>query len=300
MHKPSKNDENDIPIPIVVLRDYDKSEAEEILRRDPYEFVIYLVQCGREKDASAFMQTSLRRFHAQAEAQTEGKDAQLPTLTDGVLLVGPNQEGRCIIGVGGRRYEVLSQITPVPRPEDWIPGREVWVHPESMTLLKLRESYIQGDVAQVVEAIDPVKNDQTASADDADCSPPEQEPQAARLLLRVSCRQEEIVVEAVPPLVEKKPAAGDTVRIIPALGIALELLTRGRGDLLLGEIPDVEYADIGGLDPVIGQIQEAIEEPLVFPMVFQSYHLQRPRGILLYGPPGCGKTMIAKAIANNL
>ena len=71
-------------------------------------------------------------------------------------------------------------------------------------------------------------------------------------------------------------------------------------DLLLEEVPDVTYEDIGGLDNQIEQIADAVELPFLHTELFGEYRLPAPKGILLYGPPGCGKTMIAKAVANSL
>ena len=69
---------------------------------------------------------------------------------------------------------------------------------------------------------------------------------------------------------------------------------------MLEEVPDVTYADVGGLDDQIEQIQDAVELPYLYADLFHEHHLQPPKGILLYGPPGCGKTLIAKAVANSL
>jgi proteasome-associated ATPase len=71
-------------------------------------------------------------------------------------------------------------------------------------------------------------------------------------------------------------------------------------DLLLEEVPDIKYADIGGLDEQIESIRDAIEMPYLYPGEFEAFNLTPPKGILLYGPPGCGKTLIAKAVANSL
>jgi proteasome-associated ATPase len=71
-------------------------------------------------------------------------------------------------------------------------------------------------------------------------------------------------------------------------------------DLLLEEVPDISYADIGGLDSQIEQIADAVELPFLYQELFAEHRLPAPKGILLYGPPGCGKTLIAKAVANSL
>src|SRR5690348_17666087 len=71
-------------------------------------------------------------------------------------------------------------------------------------------------------------------------------------------------------------------------------------ELVLEEVPDVDYADIGGLARQIEAIRDAVELPFLHAELFREHELRPPKGILLYGPPGCGKTLIAKAVANSL
>src|SRR3712207_9309861 len=71
-------------------------------------------------------------------------------------------------------------------------------------------------------------------------------------------------------------------------------------ELVLEEVPDIDYGDIGGLARQIEQIRDAVELPFLHADLFREYELRPPKGILLYGPPGCGKTLIAKAVANSL
>ena len=87
----------------------------------------------------------------------------------------------------------------------------------------------------------------------------------------------------------------------PRAGLVLERLPRPEvEELVLEEVPDISYADVGGLDPQIEQITDAVELPFVHQDLFAEHQLPAPKGILLYGPPGCGKTLIAKAVANSL
>ncbi len=94
---------------------------------------------------------------------------------------------------------------------------------------------------------------------------------------------------------------GDSIRMDIRTNMLLEKLARPEvEDLLLEEVPDISYADIGGLDDQIEQIADAVELPYLYQELFAEHQLPAPKGILLYGPPGCGKTLIAKAVANSL
>ncbi len=112
---------------------------------------------------------------------------------------------------------------------------------------------------------------------------------------------EERVVHLADPLLDSPLKPGDSLLIDTKAGYAYERVPKAEvEDLVLEEVPDVAYSDIGGLGRQIEQIRDAVELPFLHAELFAEYQLRPPKGVLLYGPPGCGKTLIAKAVANSL
>ena len=112
---------------------------------------------------------------------------------------------------------------------------------------------------------------------------------------------EERVAEFADHLVGVKLRAGEALLVDSRSGLLVERVPRPEvEELVLEEVPDITYADVGGLDAQIEAITDAVELPYLHRDLFAEYDLPAPKGILLYGPPGCGKTMIAKAVANSL
>ncbi|NVM96026.1 proteasome ATPase [Arthrobacter wenxiniae] len=112
---------------------------------------------------------------------------------------------------------------------------------------------------------------------------------------------EERVVRLSGLLQEERLRVGDALTVEGKTGYALEKIPRSEVEnLILEEVPDISYADIGGLASQIEQIRDAVELPFLHPDLYREHGLKAPKGILLYGPPGCGKTLIAKAVANSL
>jgi len=120
-------------------------------------------------------------------------------------------------------------------------------------------------------------------------------------VLVVARGEDERVVSLIGGSARARLHEGDTVIIDPRTGFASEKVERsGVEALLLEEVPDVDFSAIGGLAVQIERIRDAIELPLTHPELYKEHALQPPRGLLLYGPPGCGKTLIAKAVAHSL
>ncbi len=118
-------------------------------------------------------------------------------------------------------------------------------------------------------------------------------------LLAATAGGEDVVLVSSDALAESELAVGQTLLADSRAGVALEVVQRTDvTELTLEEVPDVTYADIGGLTSQIEQIRDAVELPFRNRELYEQYRLRAPKGVLLYGPPGCGKTMIAKAVAN--
>jgi proteasome-associated ATPase len=120
-------------------------------------------------------------------------------------------------------------------------------------------------------------------------------------VLVIGRADEERVVRLSGALQEGGLRVGDALTVDGKTGYALEKIPRSEVEnLILEEVPDISYADIGGLTGQIEQIRDAVELPFLHPDLYREHGLKAPKGILLYGPPGCGKTLIAKAVANSL
>ncbi|MCZ2404178.1 proteasome ATPase [Paenarthrobacter sp. Z7-10] len=112
---------------------------------------------------------------------------------------------------------------------------------------------------------------------------------------------EERVIRLSAAVQDGKLRVGDALSMDTRTGYGLEKVPRSEVEnLILEEVPDISYSDIGGLGPQIEQIRDAVELPFLHPDLYREHGLKPPKGILLYGPPGCGKTLIAKAVANSL
>jgi proteasome-associated ATPase len=185
-----------------------------------------------------------------------------------------NPDGTADIFASGRKMRV--SVHPGLDPGQVERGHEVVLN-ESFAIIGVRNPDGQGEVVSVKEVLDD------------------------RRVLVYGRADEERVVEMSDALRDVRLRSGDAVLLDPRSGLLVEKLVRQEAEeLILEEVPDVSYADVGGLDSQIESITDAVELPYLHRALFNDYELPAPKGILLYGPPGCGKTLIAKAVANSL
>lgn len=185
-----------------------------------------------------------------------------------------NDDGTVDIFAAGRKMRVA--LHPGIDAHEIQRGNEVVLN-ESFTVIGVRDADGQGEVVTVKEVLD------------------------ERRVLIYGRADEERVVELADALRDVKLRSGDALLLDLRSNLLTEKLVRQEAEeLVLEEVPDISYADVGGLDAQIESIMDAVELPYLHRALFQDYELPAPKGILLYGPPGCGKTLIAKAVANSL
>jgi proteasome-associated ATPase len=196
-----------------------------------------------------------------------------PPATFGVFLA-KNDDGSLDVFTAGRKM----RVTPAPDLDEraFRPGVQVVLN-ESLNVVEVLEPDRAGEVVKVKDKL----------GDDR--------------LVVVGRGDEEYVAHLAGGLLDAQIRVGDNVLFDARSNVAVELLPKEEVEqLVLEEIPDVNYDDIGGLEGQIDSIRDAVELPFLYAELFHEHELEAPKGILLYGPPGCGKTLIAKAVAASL
>ncbi|MFP8878333.1 MAG: proteasome ATPase [Myxococcota bacterium] len=236
-------------------------------------------QLTREQSADAERQNerlvnTLHEAKQQIELLKEEVDKLCAPPNNYGIFNRPNKDGTAEILVEGRAMRV--NVHPNVDAFQFEEGQLVVLN-EAFNIVEGSGYTTRGEVATVV---DPIGDNRAIVMGHTD---------------------DERVITLAEPLRHEKLKVGDHILFDPRTNYAFEKLPKSAvEEVILEEIPDVKYDDIGGLGEQIEILRDSLELPYIYPDVFKDHELSPPKGILLYGPPGCGKTLIAKAVANSL
>jgi proteasome-associated ATPase len=225
---------------------------------------------GQNEKLADALRDEKQRIEALAE---EVEKLSQPPATFGVFIAR-NEDGSVDVVTAGRKMRVMP--APNLAVDDLRSGAQVILN-DALNVVEILAPDGAGEVVKVKDRL---------GLDRA---------------IVVSRGDEEHVAYLAGTLLGTMVRAGDPVLYDARSGVATELLPREEvEELVLEEIPDIGYEDIGGLEGQIEAIRDAVELPFLYAELFQEHELEAPKGVLLYGPPGCGKTLIAKAVAKSL
>jgi proteasome-associated ATPase len=227
------------------------------------------------QERNSRLTATLHEARAQIVAMKEEIDRLAQPPAGYGLFLEAFEDGTVDVFTGGRKLRVA--VSPDVDRDELERGREVMLN-EAMNVVRVMGFEQVGEVVMFKELLADTKR-----------------------ALVIGHTDEERIVRLAETLIDMQIRAGDSLMLEPRSGYVFEKIPKAEvEELVLEEVPDIDYASIGGLANQIELIRDAVELPYLHQDLFREHDLRPPKGILLYGPPGCGKTLIAKAVANSL